>query len=96
MRQRGHRPGLDVHDAQAVAVRTERPEHQAPAVGSERGKGIVRRPGRQLLKAAAVGIDDGDLRAAFGAVLRFQEQSVEAVEEGVERPDAEDDPIAAR
>ena len=37
-----------------------------------------------------------DLRPTLRAVVRFQEQSTEAVEEGVETSDADDDLVASR
>ena len=55
---------------------------------------MVARAGGQFLKASAVRLDDGDLRAALDTIGGLQKHFMEAVEERAKLADAENDLVA--
>ena len=55
-------------------LRAECPVHEALAVGRHRRERAVVRASGQLPKAGSVGIDDRNLRAAFGTIALLQKR----------------------
>lgn len=73
----------------AVAIWAKGSVNETAAVGGHRWEPVVVRAAGQLLEAAAIGVDDPDLGAAFGAIRRLQKQALDTVEESVEDAEAE-------
>ena len=95
-RQRRDRTSRQVHDPQAVTLRTKRAIHDARAVRRQRWEPVVVRAFRQFAGTRTVRLDHRHLRTAINAVRLAKKQVVEPVEERAERPDAEHDRVAFR
>src|SRR5580700_348352 len=86
-----YRFGFEVHDSQPVALRSKSAIDEPLSVRRHRRKAIVIGPASQLTEAAAVGMNQSDLRPTFHAIAWFEKLSVESVEERVKETHAEDD-----
>src|SRR5262249_8188244 len=77
-------------------IDAERTEHNPFAVRRHRRKRIVAGSRGEFTEPGSVRIDDGDLRTVLSPVAWLEKQTVETVEEGIERADTKDDRVSSR